>query len=401
MCELTFINTTNKEFNKLFLLNSLVTNSGHHTDGAGFFIPKEGVMKTHITGRYITNLGKLINDYITTSEPIIGHVRLASTIAGKTKTVTDDQAHPFESENYIFAHNGTLTLKDSKDQYSPKWDKMIDSQVFLEKLEENHSEDFVESINKTMNLFTGKFAFLIYEKQTRNFYIIRGKTAKLHQSFIKLDGKDIGYVINTEMGDLFITLNLVRNSYALNGRLMEFSEIKELPIEKIFLAEKDNIKEVGDIKENEKESFTTTTYYQKGGAASQGNFLPTSGGERTITTTGTNKSPIDNFSDKVVNFLDSYGLYLNDVDELFSIITGTGIAEAEASDLDCMSGLFNLLERKCKNNRKLVKTWEFITNKIGFSKPYLEHNIQFPYMLEDFRNIKQLLRDLKREREEK
>ena len=145
------------------------------------------------------------------------HVRKASTYL-KDKLIDADHAHPFESENFIFAHNGTLEFKDVDREKEERFNKMIDSQMFLSILEEEYTKknNLEEALNSAMSNFYGKFAFLIKVKPTGEFFAVRGNTATLFYANIEiLNSKNevvtSGYVINTERTDLEKNIAIFNN----------------------------------------------------------------------------------------------------------------------------------------------------------------------------------------------
>ena len=128
-------------------------------------------------------------------KPIIAHVRAASV----GTEVNKENAHPFETKDFILAHNGTLEFR--KKEIKEEWDKMceedetlkdkIDSEkfiIFLQKrYDESKNKKFCEVIKGVANEFYGKFAFMIYAKQEDIYYIIRGRSATLHACQILKD----------------------------------------------------------------------------------------------------------------------------------------------------------------------------------------------------------------------
>lgn len=98
------------------------------TDACGVFTPKLGILKS--TGEAYNFLYKN-EEKITPSDIFIGHVR------AKTKGVnSDENAHPFQYENIVGVHNGTLTNSDDliKEIGGLPIDFKVDSQAIFFRL---------------------------------------------------------------------------------------------------------------------------------------------------------------------------------------------------------------------------------------------------------------------------
>lgn len=260
MCQLTFINVRNKSFILQHLVTQLIINSRHtHQDGAGIFIQDKTakdakfgrVIKTAIAPAECSNLAKFFSNKITKTSPVIAHVRKAST---RVKEVKTEHAHPFrqKNKNIILAHNGTLEFKDPsrEKQIEKEFPDMIDSQIFLEVLAKNYTKgEMFESLVKTMKLFKGKFAFLIYEGQTGKYFVVRGK-ATLFKAEVFLNEKNIGYVINTSKDDLELALHLTAQAWPLNKTTkLTYGKAEPLKEETIYIVGKNTVTPCGEIKE--------------------------------------------------------------------------------------------------------------------------------------------------------
>ena len=221
MCQLSFIHVPNDlKLEKTilaiqFLINSRIT----HTDGWGFY-SNAHIMKSKLNASLTSNLGELINIYVKEKEPIIAHVRAAST----GTEVIKENAHPFETKDLILAHNGTLSFRKKEEEEkwevlckeNKKYEDMIDSEIFITLLQQDYEKKQKKSfplvIKETMEKFYGKFAFLIYVKPEKKYYIIRGRTATLFGCQILLKDSPIGIIINTEKHDLEKTVTFLEQT---------------------------------------------------------------------------------------------------------------------------------------------------------------------------------------------
>jgi predicted glutamine amidotransferase len=282
MCQITVSNLGDSSLNKkaFLILGSL--GSTVHGDGWGFSDSEGHSWKCPLAMHWTSDAGSVIRKHvIKNNKPLLGHIRRAS----PQIPVSTDNSHPFKIGEIVFVHNGKLTPKKESDfvmeievekmdkdgnkelnkDGSTKMEKIkrSDSLIFFEKFVEiYHTEDmskleqekrFVDSLNKTMELFYGKFAmvFVISDKT----YIVRGKSADLHISWrLAEHGKDsekIGWIINTDKATLNQSTLLLSNVEQLEGRKeLIFLSAEMLKAETMFVAENAGLRELGEIKEN-------------------------------------------------------------------------------------------------------------------------------------------------------
>ena len=274
MCQLTLLNFHNdfdiskpaiqEELNKLFFALSVI-NSQEHSDGHGmaFLDGKTGahvVLKSERSGLVgtVPDICKK-EGYVLTS-PIMFHVRKVSVRYTKNE-ILEENAHPFNGEHFVLAHNGTFSgelITANKD------DKVIDSQVFHNKLESmwkerDKKDKFVDVLQKTLDLFEGKFALIVRHKKAGKIYVVRGYLTDLHIVDVRYKGKKVGYLINTEDDPLFPINNLC---YRFTNFTFDLSEDpKELEKYKVYEVGSENLIEIGEIKDYVK---TTVTVYNRG-----------------------------------------------------------------------------------------------------------------------------------------
>lgn len=374
MCQLTFCRFQSLEQTKIFTTLSIISNTfiSHH-DGWGIYTGGR-LFKTEMNAQLTSDIGTLVNDICKDKSPVISHVRLAS-IGSK---VSNDNSHPFETENFVLAHNGTLTVKkDSEDDVNKikkkhEKDEAIDSEVFAICLEDGYikEKNFVALLKKTMNMFCGKFAFIIYCKPENVYYIIRGKTAELHCVNFYSGNKAVGFVVNTEKVSLDRTAQLFECSLQSVGVEISNSEIVELDKETIYKYSAYKAHKVGEIKENEKE---VTPFFSH---------------DRSYTTKRNSFGNSTYVSDRVfattkslIKFMKKYYLSLEDLDKIFYYTMNKGILTIEEEDLELF---FEKITSKLGVSKKFVGDVEDILypNKLQAIpfRFYTDNGFTFPYM---------------------
>lgn len=275
MCQLTWMNLP-KSFLYTGLALQLVTNANRNNrDGWGIFTEQTGIVKSAEPASY--KLGAtLAKENLST--PALGHVRLKSA-AYRLLPVDITNSHPFEKKNIVLAHNGTLSSDIFLDE------KKIDSEIFADALDEyleKNKESVEVALPKIMADFEGKFAFIIYDKRNKVWYAARGNSADLHVAYISLNGRNY-YVVNTDKD----TLDMFCASYFLiagsqGNAIYLRKDIALLPQESIFRLERDEVKKVGEIKENYPKVIVDTHVHRGGKIVDQLNdaWLNNRGGSR-------------------------------------------------------------------------------------------------------------------------
>jgi len=244
MCQLSLIFIKNKEIIRKASINAAVINPLKaemkevlgHVDGFGFFINRNRLRKTRESG-HVINFSKV--NY--TVNPIIQHVRKVS--HGK---ITDENAHPFEFDYFVAAHNGTLKggfIKENKEEQRTDSEQFFDYANNL--IKNNPGLSVLEAFKLTYNKIEGgKFAFLVYDKRLDKYFVIRGK-APLHYSLIYKEKDIIGVIVNTEKNSLLMNLYLLRAEFGISftePKLLEENTIYSLDEENINLVEEKEIK---------------------------------------------------------------------------------------------------------------------------------------------------------------
>lgn len=201
MCELTFVNLKDVTLNKLYLFTQMNINSeGVHKDGFGIY--SSDIYKNEGCFSSIVNPALAINNLVKDNKPVMGHCRHATRIYNKPLVIDVNNAHPFETDKLILAHNGMLEFRDNKN-YDEYKDITVDSQIFLLELDKVYTgKNIVKALQETMKKFYGVFCFLIYSKLEKRWFAVRGDKRVLHYTFILEDNKKIGYVVNTDLEDM-------------------------------------------------------------------------------------------------------------------------------------------------------------------------------------------------------
>lgn len=163
------------KLNYLLFHNSL--ERGRHS--TGFYTPEQGIVKDALPAEEF-----LIKNPIKPNNIFIGHVR-AATIGSKTK----ENAHPFEFDNLVGVHNGTLEnhymmMADANQSIKGL---PVDSQMLYKLLDEDSKNDPIKY--NTLSKFDGAAALLFTDKRDPSKLLIyRDENRPLHFGMI---GKDM------------------------------------------------------------------------------------------------------------------------------------------------------------------------------------------------------------------
>lgn len=380
MCQLTLTDTGVTFLNRSLLYILSRRNSKLNGDGFGFFTPKSGIFKTELAAYNVTNLGEVIRNNVVNADPVLSHVRKA-TFTENTKNLTRDKAHPFETEKLVLAHNGQLTLK----KYEAP-DGLIDSEIFLKKLDAIYVDKLKlsEAIKKTMELFEGKFAFIIFDKRTKSYYVVRGDSANLHY----FEFPQGGIVVNTEKDTLVESLVEFNNFVQLIGwkdwdrTLIKTAEIKEVPKESILILNKERrLAKICDIKENRK----PVTYFQNGRYQDWNGWQ---GGWKD------RSSQLDHWQKCLQDFTREFGIGLIYLDRLLYLATGNCLLECTQDDIKYFVDKV-VPELRKRTRKHVIKEWKKIVELLPESLDeigvHIMYNFKFPYML----NSWEVMRDVR------
>jgi predicted glutamine amidotransferase len=389
VCQLIFSNLHGRKLNQNIVASLLLTDTiTLHQDGFGIF--HNGLINKDVTNPHTyAELGGFLKEAINTDKPVIAHVRQASI----NMKVDVKNSHPFESEHLVLAHNGTLTMK--KERRDPRHDEivkdMIDSEIFLRYLETQYAKtkDLVKSLQYVMECFTGKFAFLIYEKENNKYYAARGTSADLHISTISTDTDvDLGYVINTELKSLCMGLDLSMAMLQINNVNVIYSQPVKLKDNTIFLLEETGIKEVGELKENHDYfGYGVNTRIWKDGKLISGEDDEYDGYgnyySRGYSSLRGHDAEIDRLTAKAMKFMDDYHMTPLDLDLICLGTMGVPLAYLKnEKDLDFF--LDKMIGKITSNvNKKLRQAVGMYVEEV---RPlgrlfYKTNKLQYPYLI--------------------
>lgn len=140
--------------------------------------------------------GEVIFDNAWSSNVFIGHNRWAS-IGG----MTDEFAHPFETERYVGVHNGTLKnhrkLCEGCDQFSS------DSEALMFSIN-------AIGIHETVKKIQGSFAIVLFDKEERVIHMMRNGDRPLSMSMIGEKEKSIVFSSEQKLSDWVLDRNDVK-----------------------------------------------------------------------------------------------------------------------------------------------------------------------------------------------
>lgn len=268
MCQLTYITTTsNKTTSELLYWVMLANSATANKDGFGLFsLDTRWFIKDNTPiHNSILNFRKTLAIKELNTETVFAHVRAASLVNGK-RILDKSKNHPFVHDNFVFFHNGTLTVKNTKKELKIPDDK-IDSEFFASRVQERIVNEpglqVIDAIKKEYEEFwDGKFAFLVYDLATLTPYIIRGSSATLYKGKIFSGDEQIGTIVNTEKDSLengfglFNCSNIYRYSRPLALKDVELIPTNTVNIPQNFEIEQQTI----NIRESYPTTVVTKTY---------------------------------------------------------------------------------------------------------------------------------------------
>jgi predicted glutamine amidotransferase len=373
MCQLTFVNLKDKKYNGVFTYNQLIVNTEKdHKDGFGFYT-KGLLYKTALCPQVISNYHEILKD-VFSEEPVIAHVRKASWVNNKKTTVEDEKAHPFETDQLIFSHNGTLTPKDKDVIYEEENKDLIDSQIFLNMLDKLYNgTNLVEALQETMKSFTGPFAFLIYSKVEDKFFAVRGTTKLLHYSKAIIHEEEQGYVLNTELPCLETNIARFKTIISLTDEVpFHFIKPELLQSNSVFELTDEGIKRIGEVTEN----FPITQ-------------VITNTNWNTNQRNGKNTS---NTLDKVFSEVSklSTTLFQGDLeylDEIAIQYLKKPLAYLDIEDFRRLKEILSTLKETPLNLNNFTNIWSRITMYEFGTEVHNKFKVPFPYLLADYEDL--------------
>lgn len=252
MCQLTLVSSKDIDYRAFLALELLWNSSTTNKDGWGFFNPAANIL--YKDEKEPDKDKKLLSQvsHIPYGTTTMAHVRASSTMKDNIKK---ENSHPFDKKNIVLAHNGTLLRKDGIKPLN-----IIDSEDFANELDKelDSEPDFQKAItNVYTTRFKGKFAFLVYYKKEKAFYVAKGQTAFLSSGFINyttFDNKELSlFIVNTleepihkavmNLDTFMISMGYVTGP----GKI----QLKELEINSLFKFDEEtlSLKKIGELKE--------------------------------------------------------------------------------------------------------------------------------------------------------
>ena len=383
MCQLIFVHLNNKNMNLITTeLLAIRGANGVHDDGTGYMYQGKW-NKSAMAADSITNLGEWMLHDVVGAYPIACHVRQAT----YGIAVSKENAHPFESKDYILMHNGTLIKAGEKKIVSQakSWNTKIrdweggtddvesDSKVFLEALQENTSKgkSFVDIFNETMSGFWGKFAFIIYHKKEKTYYVIKGKTAGL---FIQCLKDEDGFIINTDkenLNKLHLTISDINQ--VINKTRLEFNAPMELEDNTIYKLDDKELVDVGKCKENIERDFAPAVEEKPKTNA----IVPT-----------TAKSDTEpSLSKDMAKFMNLHFLAPKDMGYIFELLMQKSLFSASDDDIELF---VTKVIPEIKANNSIIKFLKKNLNRDVFpSAIYFkeEYGIKYPWFLNNQQDV--------------
>jgi len=136
----------------------LVRTQERGKDATGFYAPGLGIVKDAITADEFVEPN--VPDSLANERFVIGHCRQASAKYGKDNITNPNNAQPFESENWILIHNGTIDTPRIKGY---KYTSDVDSEAIISYAEKTGLKNALASIE-------GAATVVLYSKKDKKIY---------------------------------------------------------------------------------------------------------------------------------------------------------------------------------------------------------------------------------------
>lgn len=402
MCQLLFAQSQSNVLTRFLVLEGLRQASTANPDGTGIYSAETGIYKVADRASNLRSFDFLNR----VGNRALAHVRLAS----KGIKVTEENAHPFELERWVLAHNGTLWEKEETPVASTAGAQSRDSDSLaflkvLEKLSADKEASVIKLLNGAMDKFKGKFAFLLYDKLHKKWYAARGKTAQLHISFIykgippeTAEEKAVfnydnpyGYMIMTEKTTVeWATDRAVLSASAITGESYWFTVGTLLEDESIFELVETGAKKIGEIKETP--AFPAASYDSA--------YSRTPYGGTSRTSDGISSTPFDVKEQAVealiAEWLIYYSVSLEDFEHILLRVLGKPICYLLEEDITWIVETLLPMLKPAKNKIGVLRSGLKVTDNLRYSLLKDVPEMQFPWMLSRQDVIKKAVKVIKK-----
>lgn len=393
MCQLTLIDFDDKRLAKFVVrplteINMLGINATSNHDGFGYvrFTALDEIVKSKL--QVNTWWTEFNFDFRRKFRNVNGiyHVRACSS-TNKNKT-DDEHSHPFETENIILAHNGTLHFrhnsKDEKDLKSLMDDDVIDSENFLKVLDYYVQNDIVQphlvadNIQEAVDQWSGSYAFLILDRRNpKSVFVVKDDDKKLHKAEFTIGKKTVGIIINTMPYELkYVGVLLCQYAEAFDMKLT--FTIEELDDMNIWIYRRDTYKLNNPVMEIVKPKTATVVVYDSRSGGQQ-SFPRQSVAGRTVNP----KVPYE----RAASFIFALHLSYIEVIMMTEVLFGQNFFTFDADMMNLYADFLEQLKDK-HSYKGRIKAWN---NAIGHNKRtdiYTKTKIQFPFFLNSQKFLK-------------
>jgi len=218
--------------------------SGAESNGDGFGITN-GKQILKKAGKYQATYRKLLYS-LKGEKYLLAHNRL-----GTHGEKTDDNAHPFDTKDFLYVHNGVLyNYKEIAEKTATECP--VDSNAIGAMLEFNKSKPLEENVKECLETIQGSYSIFIYHKPTQRMFYARN-SSDFHYRLYKSKDRTVlaGSTYDSTMDSIY-TDYLGED---INGmKHKEYNNIAELHPEEEY------IYEINGTSITKKEKFTAKTY---------------------------------------------------------------------------------------------------------------------------------------------
>jgi glucosamine 6-phosphate synthetase-like amidotransferase/phosphosugar isomerase protein len=135
----------------------LIQSQERGEDATGFYTPGTGIVKDAINA---DEFAELIPESIAKERFVLGHVRMASKKYGPENITNPKNAQPFESNDWVLIHNGSIDTPKLKNY---PYTSDVDSEIILSYAEKTNLKNSLSSID-------GAAAVVLYNKREKKIY---------------------------------------------------------------------------------------------------------------------------------------------------------------------------------------------------------------------------------------